>query len=185
MNNLRLLAIDTSTESIILALYNCGDKKYFVGKDNAKMHNQVLLTNINDFLYNQGLSINDIDVFGIVSGPGSFTGIRIGVATVNALALALNKKTVEITSLEQLDDGTQKIVLIDCKHDNYYAGIFGEKTQYLALSKDELNEYDLPKHYLTKSIPEKVLDKCLQKVQRNEFTTQSKPFYMKKSSAER
>ena len=115
MNNLRLLAIDTSTESIILALYNCGDKKYFVGKDNAKMHNQVLLTNINDFLYNQGLSINDIDVFGIVSGPGSFTGIRIGVATVNALALALNKKTVEITSLEQLDDGTQKIVLIDCK----------------------------------------------------------------------
>lgn len=182
---MKLLAIDTTTEKIIIGLYNEGKRSFFVGEKGSKRHNSALLTNIDNILSENCLSINDIDVFGVVSGPGSFTGIRIGVATVNALAFATQKPIVEISSLEQNDDGSSKMVLLDCKHNNYYVGIFGEETQYLALNGDEINNYDIKKEYLTDSDEGKILDKCIKKAEKSTFVDKAKPFYLKKSSAER
>ncbi len=182
---MRLLAIDTTTEKIIIGLYNEGERRFFVGEKGSKRHNSALLTHIDNILSENGLCINDVDVFGVVSGPGSFTGIRIGVATINALAFAMKKPIVEITSLEQNDDGSKKMVLLDCRHNNYYAGIFGEQTQYLALNSEEVNKYDIKKEYLIDSDEGKILDKCIKKANELVFVDRARPFYLKKSSAER
>ena len=85
---MNILCIDTSADSIALALLLEGDSpQYFVGADDKKKHNSVLLGYIEEFLAKNNTFIQQIDVFGVVVGPGSFTGIRVGVATVNALAL--------------------------------------------------------------------------------------------------
>lgn len=181
---MNILCIDTSSDNIALALKSGNNEpQYFIGSDDKKKHNSVLLTYIESFLQQNFLDIDDIDIFGVVVGPGSFTGIRVGVATANALALGGDKKIVQITSLEQLADNN--MVLLDCKHDNFYCGIFvNDKTEYKALTKAQIEEYKLNICYLEGVYPEKMLSKCLEKVD-NDFVTQAKPFYLKASSAER
>ena len=183
---MNVLAIDTTTDKIVLALKKGDEEKYYVGTDGCKRHNAVLLEAIDRLLSDNGVKMNDIDFLCAVVGPGSFTGIRIGVATINALSMATGAKIVEVTSLEQDDDGTDKIVLLDCKHGNYYAlSIRGSEKKYFETNEEELSSIDLPKEYLVASSPEKIVKQCVKKVLNNEFVEQAKPFYLKKSSAER
>ncbi len=183
---MNILCVDTSAENIALALQIKGkEPKYFVGCDDKKKHNSVLLNYIEKLLCESGVKIEDIDVLGVVSGPGSFTGIRVGVATVNAFALANDKKIVEITSLEQLSNGNN-MVLLDCKHNNYYCGIFDKGSiEYLALTKSQTEAYSLEKCFLEGVYPKLMLKKCLEKANESLFVAQARPFYLKASSAER
>ncbi len=183
---MNILCIDTSADNIALAI-NLNGKvpQFFVGSDDKKKHNSVLLGYIDRLLRKNNVDIKDIDVFGVVVGPGSFTGIRVGVATVNAFAMANDKKIVEITSLEQLSDNNN-MVLLDCKHDNYYCGIFNkEDTVYLALTKSEIDDYNIEKRLLEGVYPELMLKKCLEKADKGLYVIKAKPFYLKASSAER
>lgn len=184
---MNLLAVDTTSDQIVLALYKEGSSDYFVGEKGAKKHNSVLLNDVDGFLQKNDLSINDIDVFGAVVGPGSFTGIRIGVSTVNALAISLGKKTVSVTSLEvPVQEGEDALVALDCKHDNYYCGLFksGNAT-YFPLTRSEIEKNDEKKIFLDGVYPRELLDKCVKKALAGDFCGQAKPFYMKRSSAER
>ena len=183
-----LLAIDTTAESIILALKKDDKEDFFVSEKCAKKHNSVLLRHIDEFLAKNGLTIRDLDYFGVVVGPGSFTGIRVGVATVNAFAFATGKKIVEITSLEiqACRENGKTIVTLDCRHGNYYCGIFEDgKKEYLALNEAELASYEGKKLKAEESKPSDLLYCCEEKARKGEFCSQAKPFYLKKSSAER
>lgn len=185
---MNLLAIDTSTDRITLGL-SVGEKKdFFIGDKGCKRHNSTLLSAIDELLDRNKITVRDIDVIGVVCGPGSFTGIRIGVSTANALAMATQAKIVEITSLEQLFDGKSKIILLDCGHDSFYSATFSAESGevfYQEISVKQVDECNFEKVYLTESDPEKILKKCIEKAQNAEFVSQAKPFYMKKSSAER
>lgn len=92
--------------------------------DCALTHSVVLMDEIEKCLAESGFDKNDIDVFACAIGPGSFTGIRIGVATVKALAYALGKKVLGVTSFDSLaynvSDGRKKLAVIDARHANYY-----------------------------------------------------------------
>jgi len=181
---LNLLAIDTTTDTIVLALLNGERRDYFIGEAGCKKHNASLLTLIDAFLNRNALKISDVDVFGVNVGPGSFTGIRIGVATVNAFSKALNKRLVEVTSLEQLKDKSDKLALLSCGHGNFYAGLFeGESVRYFSLSEEELKNYAVKKEYLNSAVPERLLEKCIEKAQGNAYVKQARPFYIKESSA--
>ena len=90
-----------------------------------------------------------------------------------------------VNRLEELDDGSDKVVLLDCKHDNYYAASFGSNISYFETTKQELEKIQLPIEYLDTIEPSKILDKCIEKVENNIFVKQAEPFYIKKSSAER
>src|SRR5687768_88980 len=57
-------------------------------------HSNSLLSDINDCLNHAGVSLADIDVFACASGPGSFTGLRIGIATVKGLAATLDRPSL-------------------------------------------------------------------------------------------
>lgn len=182
---MRLLCLDTTTEYIVLALKNDNKSDFYISEKGCKKHNSILLSAIDAFLEKNGLKISDIDVFGVAIGPGSFTGIRVGVATVNAFSMALNKKIVEVTTLELPVKEDKTMTLLDCKHDNYYCGIFdGDKKEYLALNKCEIERYDYAKIYMSGTYEKELLNKCERKVNNGEFATQARPFYIKKSSAE-
>ena len=184
---MKLLALDTTTENIVIGLHVEGHNEVFVGEKGSKKHNAALLGLIDDLLKNNGLDIKDIDVFGVSVGPGSFTGIRVGVATINAFALANNKKTVEVVTLDlPVVEGENVLTMIDCKHDNYYCGLYIDgKVDYLPLTKVEIDAIKVDKILMNGTYGKELIFKCLQKAERGDFVTQAKPFYLKRSSAER
>ena len=97
--------------------------------DNGLTHSQNLMPLIQKLLYNNNLKIADIDGFICDIGPGSFTGIRIGVATAKAFLDSFdNKKYTGVSSLEALayNVKTDGLIcsVIDCKNDNCYFALY-------------------------------------------------------------
>ena len=126
---MNILAIDTSSQNATVALIN--DER-LVGEytiNNKKTHSQIIMPLISDLISKSGLDISDIDVFATGIGPGSFTGLRIGVATCKALAQANNKKIIGVSSLEILAKSvyfTEKTVcsIIDARRDDVYNAVY-------------------------------------------------------------
>ena len=98
-------------------------------------HSENLMILIEEILQRNNIELKEIDLISCVVGPGSFTGIRIGVATVKALAEVYNIKIVEVTSLEVLAQNIKetniKVALIDARNDQVYAGIFDRENKLL------------------------------------------------------
>ncbi len=123
---MKLLAIDTSNKIASVAVF---DDNNFLGEklsSDQKTHSEKLLPIIDELLSELKLKISDIDLFAVSVGPGSFTGIRIGVATIKGMAQALDKKVIGVTSLEgliELGNNENVCAVINAKHGNVYAQI--------------------------------------------------------------
>ncbi len=99
---MRLLTIDTSTTACSVAL-TCGGglvAEYLVNQ--GRTMSGRLLEGVAEVLDGAGVTVSDLDGFGVALGPGSFTGLRVGVATVKGLALATGKPVVGFSSLAML-----------------------------------------------------------------------------------
>ncbi len=97
--------------------------------DAGKKHAETLLPLIDALLEENGVTIKQIDVFAVDVGPGSFTGVRIGVSLVNALAFAANKQVVPVDSLETLalsvgETSRPVAAMIDARNGNAYAALY-------------------------------------------------------------
>lgn len=130
MSVLRILAVDTTTLSGSVALL---ENRRLVGEiagESGTTHSARLLGAIDRLLRSESLSIADIDVFAVAAGPGSFTGIRIGLSTVKALAFASGKPVVPVSSLRALAlklalAGAALICpMLDAKKGEVYAALF-------------------------------------------------------------
>lgn len=99
---MKLLTIDTSTTTNSVALTIDGRlfAEYLVNPDRA--HSSSLMSGLDQVMASAGLSINALDVIGVTQGPGSFTGLRVGIATAKGLALAAGKPVVAFSSLAML-----------------------------------------------------------------------------------
>ncbi len=98
--DLKILAVDSSslTGSVALCL---GENLVAESLLNVRStHSEKLLRQVDLLLEEAGWEITDIDLLAIVTGPGSFTGLRIGIATVKGLAQVLNKPVVSVSSLQ-------------------------------------------------------------------------------------
>jgi len=94
-----------------------------------KTHSENLMPLIDTLLTSHNIKISDIDLIACDNGPGSFTGIRIGVSTVKGLACVYNIPLISITSLEALAYNVTKnsgyiCSLIDARNNQAYCGIF-------------------------------------------------------------
>ena len=101
---MKILAIETSSSTLSVAVNVDGKTvcEYFY---NAGMiHSEVLISVIDAILKNVNLKIKDIDKFAVSSGPGSFTGIRVGMTVVKTLAQSLKKKIVCFNCLDILQN---------------------------------------------------------------------------------
>lgn len=128
------LAIDTSSEVCGVALLE--DDKLIDDNslNNGKTHSENLMPLIKDILERNNLELKDIGLISCVVGPGSFTGIRIGIASVKAMAEVYSIKIASVASLEilvqELESKT-KVSMIDARNDQVYCGIFDENNNLL------------------------------------------------------
>ena len=127
---MRALAVDTSTnmcgiavadEHALLAEYMLNDRR---------SHSQKLVSMLKEILDSLCLKPSDIDVFAAITGPGSFTGLRIGITTVKALAYAVQKPVVGITSLDALaysvtlPEDILVCPMLDARNNQVYTAIY-------------------------------------------------------------
>ncbi len=146
---MKILGIDTSTRTLCLGACD-SDKVYEYGLELATRISALLVPTIRRVVENLDWEINDIDYFAVGIGPGSFTGARIGLATVKALSWSLNKPLVGISSLDILAANAGKdcdfiIPVIDAKRDLVYASIYKNQgssikriAPYMLLGRREL-----------------------------------------------
>ena len=99
---MKILAIDTS--AIVASCALCEDRvPVAVYSQKAGLnHSQTMLPMVKNLMDNTNVSIDDIDMLAVSAGPGSFTGIRIGVATIKGLAFGKDKICVGVSTLEAM-----------------------------------------------------------------------------------
>ena len=99
---MKILALDSSATVASVALCEDGKLLSEYTLNNKNTHSETLLPMIEDVLSHFKLKICDVDAFAASAGPGSFTGVRIGAATLKGLAFASDKPCVEVSTLEAL-----------------------------------------------------------------------------------
>ncbi len=99
---MKILAVDTSSTSGSIAVLDGKTLLAEVTFGNAGAHSDWLLKNIDILFSGLGMKTDDIDLFAIASGPGSFTGLRVGISAVKGLAWSLGKKVVGVSTLKAL-----------------------------------------------------------------------------------
>ena len=97
-----ILAFESSAKAASVALLRDGRLLGQSTQISALTHSRTLLPMAEDLLRNCELKPADVDLFAVAQGPGSFTGIRIGVSTVKGLAWAADKPCVGVSTLEAL-----------------------------------------------------------------------------------
>lgn len=122
------LFIDTCTKYLILALYKNNEIIEYFQMEADNNLSVLLLPKIDELLKKSNLKINDVDRIYVVNGPGSFTGIRIGVTTAKTIAYGLKKEICTVSELEVLasvDTNKKYIVpLIDARRNYVYTGMY-------------------------------------------------------------
>ena len=140
------LFIDTSLEDVSIALVK-DDKELSLIHENIPGKHSIYVTKyIDDILKENNLSPESVDEIIVVNGPGSFTGIRIGVTIAKMFAYLENIRIVTITSLKARVIGEKSnylLTTIDAKHGNYYVGLYDEN--YNTIEEKFSNEEEIEK----------------------------------------
>jgi tRNA threonylcarbamoyladenosine biosynthesis protein TsaB len=97
-----LLSLETATRAGSIAILKDSNVLASSGGDPEVSHSNTLLADTDILLSNVNLTIRDIDIFAVATGPGSFTGLRIGISTVKALAETLHRPGVGVPTLEAI-----------------------------------------------------------------------------------
>lgn len=125
---MKVLGLDTST-----LMTTCGviDEERLLGEYSLSQdmsHSEKLVPMVKQVLTSLDLKVKDIDLFGVSIGPGSFTGLRIGIATVKAFAHLANKPIVGVSTLEALAYNLPYndiiVPMIDARRERVYTGIY-------------------------------------------------------------
>lgn len=127
---MKILAVDTTTFSGSVALLRGTDLLGEINLESPMTHSEKLLPAVDFILKTNNLEVSDLDGFAVAVGPGSFTGIRIGMSTVKAFSSASGKPIAPVSTLEALAyklRGDQRRLLsplLDAKKEEVYAALF-------------------------------------------------------------
>lgn len=126
---MRTLAIDSSSMTGSVALL---DDEVLIGEyllSLKRTHSERLLPALDGMLGQAGMSVRDVDLLAVTLGPGSYTGLRIGLGTAKGLAFALDKPIVGVSTLEALAEGAGPwpgvvAAIVDARHGNVFAAAY-------------------------------------------------------------
>lgn len=137
---MKILSVDTSSKICNINLYEDGKNIMYKEIKEDITHAKKLMTGIEEVLKTTNTKLEDITYFGSIVGPGSFTGIRIGVSTIKAFALALNIDIIPGTSLELLEEnayeeqevnkGDYILSIIDARNKEVYGSVAKINKEY-------------------------------------------------------
>lgn len=124
MKNDFTLCIDSSANYLGLGLLKGYEKVFIQNIQEKNIHDKMLAQNVSHLLSEFEIKVNDLNAISIIVGPGSFTGLRVGIAFVKALCFNNIPKLVSITSMEnyafQLKDRNKNISVILNSHSSFY-----------------------------------------------------------------
>lgn len=152
---MKILAIDTSSKVCSVSILEDEVVTDEIILDDGKTHSENLMPLLDTLLNHNSVNIQDIEMMAVCVGPGSFTGIRIGVSTVKAIANVLNIKIASVTSLEALARNIEAekdqiiVPLIDARNNKVYAGVFDSDFNLIEeyMADDINNVIDVIKKY--------------------------------------
>jgi tRNA threonylcarbamoyladenosine biosynthesis protein TsaB len=125
-----ILALDTTTRGGSAAVLRDADARAVVAGDPARTHGERLPAELDRALRDAGLARRDVDLLAVASGPGAFTGLRIGLAAMQGLALALNRPVLGVSALDALATAAaaerDQASLIACWMDAHRGEVFGQ-----------------------------------------------------------
>ena len=101
MQSVVILALETATRPGSVALFSDGVVHASPG-DPSRTHGQRLPDELLQWTSRHGRTLSDIDLFAVIAGPGSFTGLRVGMATIQGLAMTLSRRAVPVPTLEAI-----------------------------------------------------------------------------------
>lgn len=195
-----------------LAQISVVNENEIITKTVQNPHSEFLLPKISDLLDSKNLSVNDFDNFAVVVGPGSFTGIRIAVAIIKAMAVVNEKaKLIKISNFDLVAFNQKKdinfLVVLESGNEDYYVCEYydNKPVKTFAMNYQNLNNYALQNNlniYANINQKEKLTNLnakflqieeeslallSLQKIKQNDFVDINNltPIYVKLSQAER
>src|SRR6202012_3903275 len=121
------LAVDTTAESGSIALADENGVRDEVLIHAPQGFSRVLFGEIEALLARQRVGLRDIELFAAASGPGSFTGVRVGLSAVKGLAEVLGKPVVAVSNLEaiaEFGNSNTRAVIIDAHRGEVYAAVY-------------------------------------------------------------
>lgn len=198
---MKCLLIDTSSSNVLISIIEDNEVKYEY-KENIKLDlaSKILLI-IDSCLKECNIKLDDIDKIFVANGPGSFTGVRIGVNVAKNIAWALDKEVIPISSLELIASTPSEkkylVPMIDARRGNVFAGIYDRNLNliredklvkldsllssinddYELISYDDLNNTKKPEIDVKKIINHHINDKNINPHKLN-------PRYLKLTEAE-
>lgn len=144
------LLINTANAELVVEIVK-GEQIFVATEVEAKRHNEILLPKLQQVLDEADLKLEDIDEYGVVIGPGSFTGVRVGIATVKAFRDVFHKPVRAINNLDLLYEMSKNLgvsaVAIEGSLNSYFVGKInsGKLDIYERnLTLDELSEVNAP-----------------------------------------
>lgn len=151
-----LLALDTSANFCSAALYDCGQERVLSQKSEniGRGHAERLMGLLAEVLETAELEYKDVNRIAAVCGPGSFTGIRVGLATARGLALGLNIPVIGVNALEAIafqhnnrenNTETPIVVALDAKRGELFAQVFSDSGKHMtrpqAVAIDQISDF--------------------------------------------
>ena len=194
----KFVAIDTSSRHLTVLAVKGGKKVLRHLDDCAMKHSVILMDEIDRAMTEACLSPSECDFFCAVTGPGSFTGIRIGISTAKGFALGTGKKLLPLTSFDLIAytvNSGNFYTVIDAAHNHYYVCGYKEGRKIALapsyMAEDEVNSLKYPlfgfedltlSNYTRLSASECLLNAVVQ----NEYnlSDEMSALYVRKSQAE-
>jgi tRNA threonylcarbamoyladenosine biosynthesis protein TsaB len=148
-----IVAVETATLSGSIALTRGEELIATVAGDPAVSHSNTLLADLDKLLSQTAIKLADIDLFAVAAGPGSFTGLRIGIATVKGLAATLGRPVAAIPTLQAValagGPSEASVALLPAGRGEVFAQLFSVSADGVVTALDE------PSHIS----PQKMIDK--------------------------
>lgn len=145
-----ILAMETATRAGSVSLALGTQILASVAGDASSSHSNDLIENIEKILRDAGRELRDVDLFAAAVGPGSFTGLRIGLATAKSLAMSMERKCAGVSTLAAVaaaaGESTRTVALLPAGRGEVFA-------QMLAVKDGSVNALDVATHIAPQALP--------------------------------
>lgn len=139
---MKILGVESSATAASVAVYLDGKIISQVQSNTGLTHSQTLLPMVETVLSSTSNTLKDMDYIAVSNGPGSFTGVRIGVSAVKGMAQPLNIKCVEVSTLEAIAKplectGCYAVAVMDARCNQVYTAQFNCENGFTRVTQDE------------------------------------------------
>ena len=153
---MKILVCDTSNQNCSAGIYDDGREIAYELSFETRTHSETFMPIVHRVMEQAKIMHGDLDAYAVTVGPGSFTGIRIGLAAVKGMALAANKPCISVSSTEALArscenatatsrEETVLVPAIDARNNRVFARVFEDDTMKTLIPEDAYDADDLAK----------------------------------------